>query len=476
MVDELPLITETQHWDPLHSPHDFDDEAPPRTPVHLGLAMRRKSANAAGSYTLRGGSDRKGEADMLASAVFKGLGLAQNSESDLPELWGQLTRKLSLRLDARAEDMPRASSQSFRNPTVRKYTSISEGRAEEVARKLISRTTARENARVAKTSATLEEVDVEAATPAANREQYGGSPCKVDHTRQDNFVDSAAVAAEIDQVMNSLRILLSDSGGGLDSVGAARANQDLEADDEDDKTNGLQERLLQYRYVRRIEDPPPPLPDMEDIAPAKVRRADKIEANLRPSNVAWMLCAQERLQKRKNEAAERAAMARERREDAYAYSYERGAAKVEEHMARDTEASQARQEQLAVLQRRAALREQKAEEAARRREALVRREEERLQDLLTKKDRRKGRSAQHNKVIPSALASAALIATGPSSVNVLGASEPGQLVSAKPSPPAPSGPPRRSIGASQGDAVLDIEHTDGKDSVELDDVFAWYES
>mmetsp|Transcript_17751 Transcript_17751/g.31064 ORF Transcript_17751/g.31064 Transcript_17751/m.31064 type:complete len:432 (-) Transcript_17751:17-1312(-) len=130
------------------------------------------------------------------------------------------------------------------------------------------------------------------------------------------MVDSKVLAAEIDSVAAQLRNLI--AGEGTD-IGAANPTSGAKAeaqDDEEDDGNGLHARLLRYRYVRKIEAPPPPLEPLEETMGKLVRQTDKIEMNQTPARMHWKKNTQERALHWNQETSERRNTARSRREEA----------------------------------------------------------------------------------------------------------------------------------------------------------------
>lgn len=134
--------------------------------------------------------------------------------------------------------------------------------------------------------------------------------------RQESLlVDSKALAAEIDSVAAQLRNLIAGEGTDIGTTPANGAKDEAQ-DDEEDDGNGLHARLLRYRYVRKIEAPPPPLEPLEDTMGKMVRQTDKIDMNQTPARMAWKKNVQERAQHWNQETSERMHTARSRREEA----------------------------------------------------------------------------------------------------------------------------------------------------------------
>lgn len=314
-----------------------------------------------------------------ASVLFKDRGLAPGAESIRLTVGYEIMKGLSLRHGGAqcVVGTPRG------NPRQLFSAAAGAGGPEEIAREPITHTTRRENDRVEQAVMTLDAMDAPNGSGTTKFEMLA-----TDKRSAEACVDSTAIAAEIEQVMSSLKVLFNDVAGGLDHMGAAHAStsEGIEVDD-DEKVNSLQEKLLQYRYVRRIEEPPPPLQELEDLPALAPRPCDKIDANRRPSKLAWYRSAA-RMQERKAEAAQKAAQALQKRQDALASIDEQGRAKIDEFNQRDPASCPARQERLAELQRRATLRDQRAEEAAQRRGAMSRHMEERATEARAKMQER----------------------------------------------------------------------------------------
>jgi len=130
------------------------------------------------------------------------------------------------------------------------------------------------------------------------------------------LVDSKALAAEIDSVAAQLRNMIAGEGTDIGTTPAKDGAKDEAQDDEEDDGNGLHARLLKYRYVRKIEAPPPPLEPLEDTMSKTVRQTDKIDMNQTPARMGWMKSTQERAQHWNQETSERRHTARNRREEA----------------------------------------------------------------------------------------------------------------------------------------------------------------
>eukprot|EP00927_Polykrikos_kofoidii_P042423 TRINITY_DN36350_c0_g1_i2.p1 TRINITY_DN36350_c0_g1~~TRINITY_DN36350_c0_g1_i2.p1 ORF type:complete len:455 (-),score=122.89 TRINITY_DN36350_c0_g1_i2:459-1769(-) len=175
-------------------------------------------------------------------------------------------------------------------------------------------------------------------------------------------IDSQALAAELDSVASSLRMMLSDAPEKLDVARFNRTQADNE-DEEGDELDDQRKRLLRYRYVRKIEEPPPPLQPFEDLPPEKKPGTDKIDKNRRGTVLACNRTAHDRAAQRNQVFTDRVASARRRREEAETTTMERLVDRLAEKenkvVVRGKAESQAKK---------AAQRDQRLQEAQRRRE------------------------------------------------------------------------------------------------------------
>eukprot|EP00435_Cladocopium_sp_Y103_P061429 s55_g23.t1 len=94
-------------------------------------------------------------------------------------------------------------------------------------------------------------------------------------------VDSKALSAEIDSVVMELRNLIAGDTEHSLNPGMVKSNTtEVRKDDDEEEGQSLHAKLLRYRYVRKIEAPPPPLEPLEGSYLKTPREVDKMEKNL----------------------------------------------------------------------------------------------------------------------------------------------------------------------------------------------------
>eukprot|EP00933_Yihiella_yeosuensis_P036544 TRINITY_DN3030_c1_g2_i1.p1 TRINITY_DN3030_c1_g2~~TRINITY_DN3030_c1_g2_i1.p1 ORF type:complete len:487 (+),score=123.98 TRINITY_DN3030_c1_g2_i1:74-1534(+) len=199
-------------------------------------------------------------------------------------------------------------------------------------------------------------------------------------------VDSKALAIEIENVAAELRNLLNGVDSGNDRMATANTNGDGEkgdgkARDDDDEENTLHSRLMRYRYVRKIEAPPPPLEPLEECT-KEVKAVDKMEANLSKFRISWSKNAQERAQHWNREEAERIDSARCRREEALHRAEEKLAASWEDKESRCGRVESLRAAQVEKIRLQAAVREDRLAQVRSKRAEEQFQREQRLQETL----------------------------------------------------------------------------------------------
>jgi len=130
--------------------------------------------------------------------------------------------------------------------------------------------------------------------------------------------DSQALGAELDKLSATLKRLLLDDPSS-DDIGIAVTAED-QADEEENEAELLRDRLRQYRYVRKIEAPLPPLVPLDGSrrGPRTVKSRDQVEANMTTQRLTWGRTRLERARHRACEEAARATKAQRKREETQA--------------------------------------------------------------------------------------------------------------------------------------------------------------
>lgn len=197
------------------------------------------------------------------------------------------------------------------------------------------------------------------------------------------MVDSKQLGIEIENVANELRNLINGVDT-RDTTFDIERNDDRGKEgpeDEDEVRDSLHQRLLKYRYVRKIEPPIPPLELLTDIE-HRPRRVDKMEANLTPFRISWQKCAKERAHTWNQETDLRIGSARERREEALDHVE---AAVLESLAQKDKSVEHKEALKMQMVERlrvQASIREEKVLQAKQRREEAQAKREQRLNETL----------------------------------------------------------------------------------------------
>ncbi|CAE7229348.1 CPK17 [Symbiodinium natans] len=197
-------------------------------------------------------------------------------------------------------------------------------------------------------------------------------------------VDSKALAAELESVSAEMRNLiagvdLDHMGPGLSTTGKAEVRKD----DDEEEGQSLHSKLLRYRYVRKIEAPPPALEPLDGSYLKAPREVDKMEMNLQGSRLGWKRDALARAQHWNNETKERILSARHRRDEEavkhesnllhqIAAKEERGPSRVEAN----------RKAQVERLKLKSAAREERLEQVRQRRYEEQRLRQQELREQL----------------------------------------------------------------------------------------------
>lgn len=181
------------------------------------------------------------------------------------------------------------------------------------------------------------------------------------------IVDSKALSAEIDSVVMELRNLIAgDTEHSLNPM--VKSTTEVRKDDDEEEGQSLHAKLLRYRYVRKIEAPPPPLEPLEGSYLKTPREVDKMEKNLQTFRIGWKRDALVRAQHWNRETSERTSTARFRR----AEDSERFEHNLIQQMAMKEKVPQRvealRSAQVEKLRAKAAAREEKLEQVRRRRQ------------------------------------------------------------------------------------------------------------
>lgn len=204
-------------------------------------------------------------------------------------------------------------------------------------------------------------------------------------------VDSKALSAEIDSVVMELRNLIAgDTEQTLNPV--AKATSEVRKDDDEEEGQSLHAKLLRYRYVRKIEAPPPPLEPLEGSYLKTPREVDKMEKNLQTFRIGWKRDALVRAQHWNRETSERTSTARFRRvEDSERFEHN-----LVQQMAMKDKVPQRvealRSAQVEKLRAKAAAREEKLEQVRRRRQEEQEMKQQNLREMLSVDRRGKERT------------------------------------------------------------------------------------
>eukprot|EP00913_Durusdinium_trenchii_P008032 g7531.t1 len=179
------------------------------------------------------------------------------------------------------------------------------------------------------------------------------------------LVDSKALTAEIESVALELRNLI--AGVDTEHLGTGMVKSaEVRKDDDEEEGQALHAKLLRYRYVRKIEAPPPPLEPLENSYLKAPREVDKMDMNLQ--KIGWKRDALVRAQHWNKETFDRITTARFRR----AEESERVEASLTRQMAMKEKVPQRveafRSAQVERLKAKALLREEKLEKVKRKRQ------------------------------------------------------------------------------------------------------------
>jgi len=143
-------------------------------------------------------------------------------------------------------------------------------------------------------------------------------------------MDAQTFKETIDNLEKDLRNMLSDNP--TYQPKKQQTNEKEEAEDEDELRK---ERIMQYRYVRKIASPVPKLEDyVSDAPPAVKKPCDKIERNMHASATAWLRKKPERVEKFNQQKAQRSMDAQQRRQEADVALRHRALQRMEEVDAR----------------------------------------------------------------------------------------------------------------------------------------------
>lgn len=208
------------------------------------------------------------------------------------------------------------------------------------------------------------------------------------------LVDSKALATEIENVAAELRGLM--AGMESDNLGAmnfdrGKDEEDQEKDDEDECTS-LHARLLRYRYVRKIEPPPPPLEPLDEKFAVGPRNTDMMDRNLQRPRILWLRKTQERARYWNRETYDRIATASSRREVASEEFFTRVEAGLLEKDKKVGRVEAIRAERVQRLRAIAASREERLEQLRYRQEEERLEMERRVQAGLPPRERSRERS------------------------------------------------------------------------------------
>jgi len=180
-------------------------------------------------------------------------------------------------------------------------------------------------------------------------------------------------------------------GAGLSASGAGKSAE-VRKDDDEEEGQSLHSKLLRYRYVRKIEAPPPPLEPLEGTYLKAPREVDKMEKNLQSFRIGWKRDALARAQHWNRETHERTLSARNRR-DEEALSQEANLVRQitvkEEKGPLRVEAN--RKAQVERLKLKAAAREERLEQVRQRRYEEQRIRQQELKEILENNTRKRNK-------------------------------------------------------------------------------------
>lgn len=294
---------------------------------------------------------------------------------------------------------------------------------------------ASKNQQAAKKAARLD-ATVEGLSPMFKRGTTGkrvgkhGSIAPMETDGQDNLeIDAQALAAEFLSVEAALRTLMSDNP---DKVVVTRSVKENEAVDEDDGDNvdELRKRLLRYKFVRKIEEPPPPLQSLDELPPEAKSGTDKIERNKQNSMLSWVRSTKSRVCQRNQERQERTYIARQRRESAEFNKDQCMAERLAELEMKTEAASRPKLELQDRVQQMAAIRNARLEEAKQRHVEFQARKKEQALENLDRKEARSGTSSALP--TPRAVTSDSAFNSAPTGT-ISSAAQPQQQAQAQPS-------------------------------------------
>lgn len=206
-------------------------------------------------------------------------------------------------------------------------------------------------------------------------------------------VDSKALSAEIDSVVMELRNLIAGDTEHSLNPGMVKSNTtEVRKDDDEEEGQSLHAKLLRYRYVRKIEAPPPPLEPLEGSYLKTPREVDKMEKNLQTFRIGWKRDALVRAQHWNRETSERTSTARFRRaEDSERFEHNLvQQMAMKERIPQRVEAL--RSAQVEKLRAKAAAREEKLEQVRRRRQEEREIKQQNLREMLSVDRRGKERT------------------------------------------------------------------------------------
>lgn len=180
----------------------------------------------------------------------------------------------------------------------------------------------------------LKDLNEVAATagPQPNAQAKGATVIlKVDPVSSSCAVELKAFASAIDAAEKDIRILMSgvnmqeraaDAGlseeqtaakdvPGLSTSASCTFHRDEEQQERHER---LLQRILQYRFKRKISDPPAPLEPLTECMEKIVCASDKIDRNMRTSKLTWLVNRPSRVKRANKDQELRVQKAKQRRE------------------------------------------------------------------------------------------------------------------------------------------------------------------
>jgi len=282
------------------------------------------------------------------------------------------------RMSVQRERLAGTLSRSCRIPATRPSLACTAGRTmyrfREKGGPSISRTVASRNEEVDRNSKAIQHFSKLDGSPRMKNDRDR----RISESAKVPQVDSKALTAEIDSVAMELRNLIA----GVDTDMSLAQKSEVRKDEDEEEGQSLHAKLLKYRYVRKIEAPPPPLEPLDGTYLKAPREVDKMEMNLQKFRISWKRDALERARHWNKETADRISTARCRRDE----EIERSEAHFLHQLAEKEKVPQRvgalRMAQVEKMKAKAAAREEKLELVRRKKQEELEARQLQLQELL----------------------------------------------------------------------------------------------